>query len=440
MKSRYIAFLFILVTAVSCEPKLDEFSPTAGSADFTRYVALGNSLTAGYSNGALYTSGQSFSYANLIAQQMKLAGGGEFVTPVIENEDGLLAGKLKLGISTNCLGVASLGPISAGGTPVGIPDALAPVGYSVNNFGIPGAKSYHLVAPGYGNPAGLFSIPATANPYFVRFASSVTTTVLADAMAVDPTFFTLWIGNNDVLGYSTSGGMGDVITLEAMFSGALNAIITNMTANGAKGLVANIPDVTSVPFFTTIPYNGLVLTDQSQVDALNAAYGNGVFGINFALGPNAFIIADPTSPIQVRQIKSNELILLTLPQDSIRCAYWGSQKPIPGQYTLVESEITAVQTATTAFNQTLKTLAESKDLAYVDVNTFLKNSKTGLVFDGMRFSLTYVTGGIFSLDGIHLTPRGNAIIANEFIDAINSKYNSTISHVNIGDYPGLLFP
>ncbi|HEX7411038.1 MAG TPA: SGNH/GDSL hydrolase family protein, partial [Bacteroidales bacterium] len=355
----------------------------------------------------------------------------------VTNEDGLLSGKLKLGITANCLGVSSLGPVSAGGTPTGIPAALAPVGYSVNNFGVPGAKSYHLLAPGYGDPAGVAT--GTANPYFVRFASSPATTVLADAMAVDPTFFSLWIGNNDVLGYSTSGGLGDVITPQAYFTGALTAIVTNMTANGAKGIVANIPDVTSVPFFTTIPYNGLVLT-QEQADALNQAYYNGALGINFVLGQNAFVIADPTSPIQMRQIKSTEMVLLTLPQDSLRCGGWGSIKPIPDQYTLVESEISAVQTATQGFNETLKALADSKGLAFADVNSLLKKVKTGLVYDGMRFSVTYVTGGVFSLDGVHLTARGNAIVANYFIEAINSKYSSSIPYVNIGDYPGLIFP
>jgi hypothetical protein len=440
MKYTFKTFLFFagMALLVSCEPKMDEFTPSAGNADFSRYVALGNSLTAGYSNGALYTSGQSYSYANLIAQQMKLAGGGAFVLPVVDNEDGLLAGKLQLGIATNCLGVSSLGPVSAGGTPTGIPGAFAPVGYAVNNFGVPGAKSYHLLAPGYGDPAGV--AVGTANPYFVRFASSTTTTVLADAMAADPTFFSLWIGNNDVLGYSTSGGLGDVITSQEMFGGALSAIVTNMTANGAKGIVANIPDVTSIPFFTTIPYNGLVLTQQEQVDALNAAYHNGLLGISFALGQNAFVIADPASPLGMRQIKPNELVLLTLPQDSLRCGGWGSAKPIPGQFTLVESEINAVQTATAGFNATLKTLADSKGLAFADVNALMKQVKTGLVFDGMRFSVTYVTGGTFSLDGVHLTPRGNAVVANYFIDAINSKYSAAIPHVNIGDYPGLIFP
>lgn len=437
---KFFFFFAGIALLASCEPKFDQFKPSSGSADFKKYVSLGNSITAGYADGALYTSGQSYSYANIIAQQMQLAGGSPFKQPIVDNEDGLLPGKLKLGISTNCLGVSSLGPILAGGSPTGFPGAIAPVGYSVQNFGVPGAKSYHLVAPGYGNPVGLFSVPPTANPYFVRFASSPTTTIVGDAMAANPTFFSLWIGNNDVLGYSTSGGLGDIITSQELFTGALTAIITTMTAKGAKGIVANIPDVTSVPFFTTIPYNGLVLTRNGQVDSLNLAYQSGALGIKFVLGPNAFVIADPTSPFLMRQINSTELILLSLPQDSVRCGGWGSRKPIPGRYTLVASEVSAVQTATEGFNQTLKTLADSKGLAFADVNSFLKNVKTGLVYDGMRFSLTYVTGGVFSLDGIHLTPRGNAIVANYFIGAINNKYGSGIPDVNIGDYLGIIFP
>ena len=144
-------------------------------------------------------------------------------------------------------------------------------------MGVPGAKSYHLLAPGYGNPQGLVSIPATANPYFVRFASSTGTSVLTDAMAQSPTFFSLWIGNNDVLGYATTGGDGSDPITPAIgapgvgFDGTYGALITTLTSNGAKGVVANIPDVAAVPFFRTVPYNAITLTE-AQATGLNAAY------------------------------------------------------------------------------------------------------------------------------------------------------------------------
>jgi hypothetical protein len=148
------------------------------------------------------------------------------------------------------------------------------------NLGVPGAKSFHLVANGYGNPAGISF--KTANPYFVRFASSPTATVVGDALAQNPTFFSLWIGNNDVLGYATSGGDGtlDQITPNQILQ-YYSTLVTTMVSKGAKGVVANIPDVTSIPFFTTVPYNpltssvlgkGNVALGEKTIDDLNAGF------------------------------------------------------------------------------------------------------------------------------------------------------------------------
>lgn len=102
------------------------------------------------------------------------------------------------------------------------------------NLGVPGAKSFHLVYSGYGNPAGIAT--KTANPYYARFASTPTATVVGDAMAQSPTFFSLWIGNNDTLGYATSGGDAtlDQITPTATFNAAYGAIVTTLTSKGAR--------------------------------------------------------------------------------------------------------------------------------------------------------------------------------------------------------------
>ncbi|PKP15789.1 MAG: hypothetical protein CVU06_15905, partial [Bacteroidetes bacterium HGW-Bacteroidetes-22] len=236
------------------------------------------------------------------------------------------------------------------------------------------------------------------------------------------------------------GGAADNITSQDAFSGAYLTLLDGLTANGAKGLVASIPNVTSVPFFTTVPYNGLDLTEQ-QAEQLNQAY-SAVNDISFTRGNNPWVISDPFSQngLGMRQIKPNELVLLTVPQDSLKCFGWGTMVPIPGKYILDESEIAAITIAVDNYNLTIKSLAEAKGLAFADANLFMKTAKSGLVYDGLRFSPTFVTGGVFSLDGIHLSPRGNAIIANFFIDAINEHYNANVPHVNISDYPGILFP
>jgi phospholipase/lecithinase/hemolysin len=52
---------------------------------------------------------------------------------------------------------------------------------------------------------------------------------------------------------------------------------------------------------------------------------------------------------------------------------------------------------------------------------------------------SFVTGGAFSLDGVHPTPRGYAYISNLFINAINAKYGATLRTVDLAQYQ-TLFP
>ena len=176
---------------------------TAGTANFSKYVALGNSLTAGYTDGALFIEGQKNSWTKILSDQFKLVGGGEFKIPFMpDNNGGALLGTIP--VLENRLYFNGAGPVRVPGGPTS--QLLPGLTGQFNNMGVPGAKSFHLLAPGYGNPAGILA--GTANPYFCRFATSTTASVIGDAMAQQPTFFTLWIGNNDVLGYATTGGDG----------------------------------------------------------------------------------------------------------------------------------------------------------------------------------------------------------------------------------------
>lgn len=87
-------------------------------------------------------------------------------------------------------------------------------------------------------------------------------------------------------------------------------------------------------------------------------------------------------------------------------------------------------------------ILQLQGLAYVDANTKMNElgGQSGIVWDGVRYSAKFVTGGAFSLDGVHLTGRGYAIIANEFIKAINTKYKSTLPQVDPNKYSGITFP
>jgi hypothetical protein len=266
--------------------------------------------------------------------------------------------------------------------------------------------------------------------------------ILSDAAVQAPSFFSLSIGNDDVFAFAVSGGAADGITPSAGpagmgFDASVDVIVNTLVANGAKGIIANIPGLNALPFFNTIPYNGLVL-DDANATALNAAYAP--LGITFQAGKNGFIIEDAAAPGGLRQILQGELVLLSVPQDSLKCGGWGSMKPIPNKYVLTANEILPIIDAIGAYNAKLKSVADSKGLAFVDVNAFMNTIKSGIVYNGVNINASFVAGGAFSLDGVHLTPLGNALLANSFIDAINIKYGASIPRIDATKYRGVAFP
>ena len=438
--------LFIILSLAlftSCERKINEYAADKGSANFTTYISVGNSLVAGYADGALYHDGQLYSCPNLISGQLQLAGGGAFVQPMVNSNIGVavypgVRPKFVLGYKADCQGIVGLSPVLAQGDM----DPFAPVGYAVNNLGIPGAKSFHLIVPGY----------ATMNPYYTRFASSMTGAVVGEFANLHPTFFTMQLGDNDVLAYALAGGSYDSITPIPIFYYAMKTVLGTLLATGASGVMANIPDVTSIPFFTTIPYNGLVIPRQSLADSVNMAMEHFYhLPFHYIAGPNPFLIRDMSAspPFYVRQMQPGELVLMTVPQDSLKCKGMGIidvnthlPYPIPGEYVLTTAEVTQIKGATSIFNAIIDTMAANRHIGLVNMNSRLKelNSQSGIVWDGVHMNTTFVTGGAFSLDGIHLTPRGNALSANFFIDAINLRFGSKIPYADITKYKGVVFP
>jgi lysophospholipase L1-like esterase len=103
-------------------------------------------------------------------------------------------------------------------------------------------------------------------------------------------------------------------------------------------------------------------------------------------------------------------------------------------------EIATAKNYTAQYNASIAQIATAKGLALVDVNTFLGQLKNGLQYNGTVITPQFVTGGGFSLDGVHPTPRGYALIANEFIKAINTRYGSTIPQVDINKYRAVSLP
>lgn len=454
-------------------PALNSGTPSSGDADFSNYVAIGDSLTAGYADGALYLLGQQNSFPAILAQQFAEVGGGDFVQPLVDdNFGGLLFGGNPHPDFDNrfVLNTETESPERLEGTPTTEVTSLQTGAF--NNMGVPGAKSFHLLAPNYGDFAGVLTDPATANPYFVRFASSITTSVITDAAAQVPSFYTLWIGNNDVLGFATSGGDDvdpDPITDPVAFDGYYAGVVGALTAANpaAKGVLINIPDVSTIPYFTTVPYNPVPL-DQANADALNAAYADYNIGleaavagsvisaeeaaqrtISFSEGQNAVVILDEDlTPIGgpetfLRQATADDLVVLpaasiigteAVPGDPATVI--GLGVPLEDKDVLIPSEILAIDTARLAYNATIKAAADADpNLAFLDAAAIMEQLESSLSYGTGSISADFVTGGAFSLDGVHPTARGYAVIANSISDVINTSFNANVFAVNPGEYP-----
>lgn len=434
----YHLFYFVFFTILlGCKPKFNVPEPEAGEINVSNYIAIGSSMTAGYANGALYYEAQQNSYAAILAEQFKLIGGGEFKIPNVSPGSIGMGNNNNsysiLGNRTDCLGAISIGPVKI--ATQGDASVFSSVYNSqgpFNNMGVPDVKVIDMDANGY------------PNSFYTRMASSVSSSILSDAVSKNATFFSVMLGLNDVLNYALKGAASESITPLAGpvgigFEASINNVIDKLTANGAKGAVANIPSIKTMAYFNTIAWNALKLT-QVKADSLTEYFYN-QDSTKFYEGNNGFIIDDPSVPfIGLRQIKEGELVLLRTPLDSIKCHKFGSIRPLTNEFVLTLQEIDSIETAINNYNIILKNIASSKGLAFIDVNAFFAKVKSGFIYNGVAVSAAFVSGGFYSLDGLNLTPRGNALLANEFIKAINSNYGSTIPETNALSYPGVRFP
>ncbi|HTL80069.1 MAG TPA: SGNH/GDSL hydrolase family protein [Bacteroidia bacterium] len=455
MKKYFLPLVFLTTVTVSvcyisCTPQLDPPSPQAGSCNFSSMVAVGGDFMSGYGNGSLTFEGQQKSIPGLLTRQLRLFSPCYFQQyPIPATSPGLgwnlkpwenwFSAPSSLGYHTDCLGVNSLMPLQDS---VSKTDAFQIInnvntGVLPEDLSVPFAKITDLFDPALGN----YSTSQNTNPYYHRMATNPgVSTAIRDAYVKNATFFTAWLGMEDIYDYAQLGGAGVSITSSATFSMYLDSALSRLTANGAKGVIANIPDFRDFPFYTLVPWNGANLT-QSKADSLNAIYQISLPNIVFHEGNNGFVIADPNAPNGYRQMHEGEYILLDVPLDSMKCNFLGLLfGSMPDRYVLDSAEVANIDAAIASYNSIIAQKAAQYGLALVDMNSYFEHVNAGIKWDGVDFNTEFVTGGFYSLDGYHPNEKGYALITNEFIAAINAKYGSTIPTLNCFDCNGIIFP
>lgn len=436
-------FLFVIILfCFGCKPKIEGINPDSGELTPGKIICIGDNQMSGFADDALYSKGQMQSLGNILAKQLQLVGFGDFNQPLIPansvgvNKDGL--SRFELNYKTDCQNTTSLSPVrlASSGDLNALNSSIYNASESFGNWGIPGLKVTDVFDPIY------------SNPFYLRMQSSSGAAVIDELSNIatnDFSFFAVYIGLEDLLPHAKSGATSNDMTptfgtspAGDGFENSLSVILSTLLVNGAKGVISTIPDITNFPYFTAIPEDGLDL-DSANLETLNSVYNP--IGFSFELGANNFMIEDPTANVfGVRPMQEGERLLLSVPLDSVKCYKMGSVFPFRDEFILTLDEISEIQTRIDEYNTVIRNLAQDYDLALVETKEWYESVNNGITYNGSPLNFSFASGGTFSLDGVNLTGRGNALLCNEFIKAINKKYKAQIPRANALEYDAVLFP
>jgi lysophospholipase L1-like esterase len=398
---RPAAALALVVTMAACTDEADILGVGTSDPLFASYVALGNSITAGYQSSGINDSTQQQSYARLLAQQM----GTRYAYPSLTYP----------GCAPPIVNFAT-GAREGGGSEstCALRDNNS-VTYALNNVAVPGATSFDPIS----------NSTSSSNPLttFILGGKSQA----ARALDADPTFISVWIGNNDVLAAAASGvlvaspGISPGVTPVEQFSTNFDSLITILkrAPRLRGGVLIGVVQVAAAPIF----FPAQALFNSEFKSGLDLAAGTSIL-----IHPNCALPANNSSLISFAIISS---IRSGAHPAVIACAPDPLQQPLGQVFVLTADEQTTLAATVTAYNNKIQSVAEENGWAYFDPNPALQQLKTnGCITTVPNLAnLNRPFGECISLDGIHPSGRGHREIVNALISVINAKYSTSLQPV-----------
>jgi len=412
-----------LVGLAACEQNRDVLmappAPTPANAIFASYVALGNSITAGFQSNGINDSTQKQSYAVLLAKSMNtpfrypsLAMPG-CSAPIANTQTGAL---VTTGVPAGTAALPCYGRTFATDT-----------GEILNNVAVPGARVL--------DPTSTATVASnTLTQLFLKGGTQV-----SQALRAHPTFASIWIGNNDVLTAGLSGivkptpGLGaGIISDSATFATNYNLMLSQLIAGapGLKGILIGVAKVQNLPSLSS----GALIASTS---ATGTAIRNGInqaAGTTVTVMPNcvgsASLINVPLLIGAIRKYVANPATAGAHPP-VISCDVNTSAPypyPVGDIYVLDAGEQATLNGAIDGYNSYISAKANTIGFAYYDPNIlFAAKRADGTIPAFPNLASTNATfGTLISLDGIHPTAAAHLLIANGLITAINAKYATTL--------------
>lgn len=392
-----LVFLAAAIALTACDDQgLVSPSPELEDDLFARYVALGNSITAGFQSEGINEETQMESYAALLAQQM----GTRYHAPLL-NMPGCPAPVVNP-ITRERVGGAGQGDCGLRSTPV--PRFL-------NNVAVPGAAVLDLTAnlgPG-----------TSPNPLTSLFLGG--RTQVEAALDADPTFVSIWIGNNDVLGAALQGMVTeDNVTAVSTFQTRLVRALDALEAGGVQGgVLIGVADVTLIPHLTP----GVAFWNAAQQGLL----------------PPTFQVSPTCRPGDAGGVGETTLVPFGFGFGDL---FLRAQAGLPvvlncatASRVLSAQEIGILVQTVDGYNEVLRAQAQARGWAFLDPNPlFQELRRDGLVplFPNLG-NPTELFGPMFSLDGVHPSAEAHRLVTNELVRVINGVYGTSLEPVELTD-------
>ena len=408
-----IAIIIFSILLINCK-KTTESENSWGDADFTSFVAMGNSLTAGVADGALYEDSQKNSFPNLIAKMAEVDN--DFEQPIMGGNGfsfNEADGRLTLNIFVN--------PPSIDFLPAGIENNRN-LNRAYNNLGIPLIRAEQLYT-------STTSVEADSNHFVDKIIRGSGRTAIEEALSLNPTLITLWVGNNDVLESATLGlaDNNSPYTPSNEFAIHLTNIINQLSAGtDAPIFFANIVDITDLPYFTSLPSSMIVGGNQTYL------FGECENNVN-------------------RQLTDDDIVLFWALPDYLSLKTSGDisvATALNDTLILDSQEKTEITTIIDEYNVIIQNITNSNNQLYlVDMYSIYKNiAENGYSIDGVQYNadlINFDSGGnldigplattLFSYDALHPNKFGYVSFANSFIEVINSILNADLPLVSSSD-------
>jgi len=363
----------------------------ASTPDFSNTVFIGDSLSAGFQNGSLLDTQQPNGWASLFAQQAKTP-----ITLPLIAAPGVPA----------VMQLVSVGPPPVTKTVSGISTGRDNPSVQPTDLAVPGHHLHDLIN------AGPTALPTAAEDIITTLVLGLpvgnSNTQLAEAIALKPTVLFVWIGSNDALVVDDTGTPSSMTPIASFTADYTQLMSMLHSSSSARLIVANLPDVTSIPYVTPA---ATILAEVAAATGQSAAQ----LGTELGLATGDLVTAQGMTEIQTAMQ-----------------AIAGGKTPtqLDDAGVLTVAEIGQVQALEAQYNQVIAQQTAAVGGTLVDINALFQKLGAGTTINNYNATTVYL-GGLFGLDGIHPTNTGYALVANQFIDTINASLKTSFADVNV---------